>query len=95
MSCEATREGMPSNATLHVTYQANLQQIAITTNPALNVIAHDPTVTHLLEQAAEARHREAMGRAARHLQVASRELKVARELTAWVFPFNVCWIDSQ
>ena len=75
MSCEATREGMPRNATLNVTYQVNLPQTAITTNPAVNVIAHDPTVTHPIEQAAEARHREAMGRAetvARHLQVASR-----------------------
>ena len=77
---------------MNVMYQANVQQNFqrndITTHPTLNVTTRDPRVTSLVEQAAEAYHREAMGRAessARHLQDAlvgreQKEMSITREL---------------
>ncbi len=87
-----TGEGMPAHATMNLMYQANVQQNfqrnEITAHPTLNVVTHDPRIIELVEQAAEARHREAVGHVemtAMHLQDALKapeyeEMQRTREL---------------
>ena len=87
--CAAAREGVPNHATLTLMRQANLhQRNEYTTCPTLNVVTHDPRITEMVENAAEARRQQVLGQVemeAQHLQEAlrvreSEELKRTRDI---------------